>query len=326
MHPVVSVCVPCYNVAPYIGKFLDSLLSQTYKNLQVILVNDGSTDETAALIEEYLPRLRAEGYETLMIHQENGGQAAAIQTGIRAATGTFLTWPDPDDWMTPDSIEKRVCFLEEHPDVAMVRGNVEQIEYGSGRSLGTLAPIGTGAHPIHHFFRKIIHSDTWLVPICSMIRLIYLDAEIPNRDIYVSRQAGQNFQLLLPIAWKYPCRQMEEVLGFYLIRPNSHSRNTDTLQKRLAYCDMCEDVLLQTLSRIPWTEAFAMEVRCKYVLKRLTLARRAKDKEALNRIYRHSLNAPELIPHKKLIRWYRYAPSPLIRLGESIRKRLRYHS
>lgn len=323
-HPLVSVCSPCYNVAPYIGKFLDSLLQQTYKHLQVILVDDGCTDRTPDIIESYLPRLRAEGYEVLVIHQENGGQSAAIQTGIRAATGEFLSWPDPDDWMAPECIEKCLLFLQEHPEVAMVRSNMEKIEDGSGRSLGLMEPAKGGTHIIRHFFDKLVFSNTWFSAGASMIRLSSFDAVLPNREIFVTRKGGQNWQLLLPLAWSYPCWQMEDILTFYRVRANSHSRSANTLQKRLDYYDMCEESVLQTLARIPGTEAYEVPVRCDYAMKRLTAARRAKNDEARRHLYRQLTAQPQLRQKKLLLMWYMYAPRPLIRLGQSLRKLLRY--
>jgi len=86
---LVSVITPCYNVEMYLPKFLDSLLQQTYKSLEVILVDDGSTDNTQIILNEYAPRLEAEGYAVKVVHQENGGLASAINFGLKFFTGEF---------------------------------------------------------------------------------------------------------------------------------------------------------------------------------------------------------------------------------------------
>ena len=101
---LVSLIVPCYNVERYMPRFIESLAAQTYKRLQIVLVDDGATDGTGTLIAESVSRLEAEGYSVKVITQANRGLAGAVDTGLRHVTGEFLTWPDPDDWLTSDLI------------------------------------------------------------------------------------------------------------------------------------------------------------------------------------------------------------------------------
>ncbi|SMC83692.1 glycosyltransferase family 2 protein [Papillibacter cinnamivorans] len=99
--PLVSVIVPVYNVEPYLRKSLDSILAQTYGCLEIILVNDGSSDGSGALCEDYArkdARIR-------VIHQKNGGVSSARNTGLSAASGEYIAWVDPDDWCSPDFIQ-----------------------------------------------------------------------------------------------------------------------------------------------------------------------------------------------------------------------------
>ncbi len=248
--PLVSVCVPCYNVAPYIGRLLTSLIEQTYKHLEIILVDDGSTDETHEIITAYIPQLKQEGYNVIYVRQENGGQSAAINTGLKYVTGEFFTWPDADDWMTPNAIEKLIQFLLTHPNVHMVRGNV-QVCNETPYSLHECI-ISKELQPYHiiNFYEKLLVSNAWFAPIATMIRFSsFLEAN-GGRDIYVSKQAGQNWQLMLPIASQYECWQLPEVLGYYLIRENSHSRQANNFQKKYDYLVMCEDVLVNTIKKL----------------------------------------------------------------------------
>lgn len=102
MEPKISVLVPSYNVAPWIGSTLDSILSQTYKNLEVIVVDDGSTDETAGILERYAAR----DERVIVVHQPNAGLVAARETGIANATGEYVTFVDGDDTIDPDMYER----------------------------------------------------------------------------------------------------------------------------------------------------------------------------------------------------------------------------
>lgn len=97
MEPKISVVIPAYNVAPYLRECLDSVLSQTYENLEVLLVDDGSTDETPVLCDAYAAR---DGRITV-IHRENGGISAARNSGLDAATGEFIGFVDADDRAAP---------------------------------------------------------------------------------------------------------------------------------------------------------------------------------------------------------------------------------
>ena len=272
----VSVLTPCYNVASYIPRLLDSLLEQTYKNLEIILVNDGSTDETADIVKAYIPRMEREGYKVIFLEQENGGQSSAINNGLKYVTGEFLTWPDSDDWMTPDSIEKRVRFLLEHPDVGMLRSNIERIDEESGNAAGCFEQEATASAPIDGIYEQLALTRTWFAPVGYMVRMAMFDQVLPDREIYVSKRAGQNWQMMLPIAQKFPCWQMGEVLGYYLVRKASHSHSQNSLEERLQYNKMCEDVELNTLLRIGNQEAMIQKVRDSYIIKNFnTVARHA---------------------------------------------------
>ena len=101
-EPLVSVIVPVYNVAAYLQRCLDSLLGQTYRNLEIICVNDGSTDGSAAILDEYATK----DARIKVIHQENAGVSVARNRGLDSATGEYVGFIDADDWLEPDAYEK----------------------------------------------------------------------------------------------------------------------------------------------------------------------------------------------------------------------------
>lgn len=117
-NPQISVIVPVYNVEPYLRKCLDSIVGQTYENLEIILVDDGSPDHCGAICDEYA----AKDSRITVIHQENGGVAAARNVGLRTASGDWLGWVDPDDSIEPDMYEYLLAHALEHgADMAVCR-------------------------------------------------------------------------------------------------------------------------------------------------------------------------------------------------------------
>lgn len=122
MDPLVSIIVPVYNVLPYLHEALDSLTGQTYRNLEIILIDDGSSDGSKDVCDEYAfrdPRIK-------VIHQENKGLSAARNTGLDAANGDFIAFLDPDDAFHSMFIEKMLSsMLNEDADMALCRFSVQ---------------------------------------------------------------------------------------------------------------------------------------------------------------------------------------------------------
>ncbi len=99
--PLISVIIPVYNVEKYLKKCIDSVLNQTYDNFEIILIDDGSTDSSGKICDEYASK---DG-RIAVIHKENGGQSVARNTGIERSTGEWLYFPDSDDYIAEDMFE-----------------------------------------------------------------------------------------------------------------------------------------------------------------------------------------------------------------------------
>ena len=108
--PLVSVCIPCHNAASYIGAALDSVLAQTWKHLEIIVVNDGSTDGSAEVLERYKER------GVRVINQENRGQCAAANRALVESTGDYIKFFDADDLLSQEMIEKQIERLAGRTD------------------------------------------------------------------------------------------------------------------------------------------------------------------------------------------------------------------
>lgn len=110
MNDLISVIVPVYNVAQYLPQCLDSILNQDHRSLEVIVIDDGSTDGSGAICDEYARR----DSRVRVIHQKNGGAAAAKNAGLRLATGEFLSFVDSDDFLEPDVYGYMLGVLKSH--------------------------------------------------------------------------------------------------------------------------------------------------------------------------------------------------------------------
>ena len=148
MSDKVSVIIPTYNYARFIEDCLNSVLSQTYKNLEIIVVDDGSTDNTKEVLSAYGDKIK-------YIYQENSGLSASRNTGIKNATGKYIQFLDSDDFLHPKSIEHRVQFLTSNPSfkIAVCRN---KFFYGYSKIIKNLLNRGWYLHrenlDIHHLY------------------------------------------------------------------------------------------------------------------------------------------------------------------------------
>src|ERR1700677_2300753 len=124
--PLVSVVIPCYNSARYLAETIESALAQSYPRVEIIVVNDGSRDETGRI---------ACSYGVRYIYQANRGISAARNTGIRHCRGEYVLFLDHDDRLLPHAVETRVRLLEEHRECALAVGEHRYIG-ADGKAIG----------------------------------------------------------------------------------------------------------------------------------------------------------------------------------------------
>jgi glycosyltransferase involved in cell wall biosynthesis len=125
---VVSVVIPAFNAEAFIGECIGSALSQTYPQVEVIVVDDGSTDATASVVARFGTAVRC-------LRQANARQAAARNAGIKAASGEFVAFLDADDVWRPEKLERQLALFEERPELGLVYCSVEEID-PHGKPLG----------------------------------------------------------------------------------------------------------------------------------------------------------------------------------------------
>lgn len=126
--PLVSVIVPCYNQGHFLGACIESALAQTYSPVEIVVVDDGSTDDTPEVARRFEGKI-------VYVRQENSGPAAARNKGVEIAKGEVIGWCDGDDLLYPGCLSRRVAMLLGDPDVGMVVGNIGFVGE-DGRDLG----------------------------------------------------------------------------------------------------------------------------------------------------------------------------------------------
>ena len=158
-NPLVSVVIPAYNAERFLGEAIESVLAQAYGPVETIVVDDGSTDDTAAVARSY------DGVKVIV--QENGGPAAARNRGFAAANGDFVAFHDADDTMTPDKLEIQAGRLIADEGAEMVVGE-QEIVVEPGAELpfwheASEARIGLPARPPDLADEPLIHPMTMVI-------------------------------------------------------------------------------------------------------------------------------------------------------------------
>ena len=245
---LVSIVTPCYNGEKYIERFLNSIIHQTYSSLELVLINDGSTDRTEEIVNEYRDKLEQRGIRFVYEYQENAGQAAALNRGLKLFTGRYLMWMDSDDEILPEAIEKRVEFLQNNPQYVFCYGKAISVVEENPQQIVEIYEKRT-KNGRYDFFEGVLYSRGVFFS-GYMVLTSALDKVIIDREIYTGK-GGQNAQLLLPLAWHYgEPGYVEESIYKYYIRENSHSHSQNTSEKIIQQFYNYEKILLETLKKI----------------------------------------------------------------------------
>lgn len=248
-NQLVSIITPCYNGEKTVSRYLDSVLNQTYKNIELIFVNDGSTDNTEQVVLSYEKIFEENGKKLIYIKQENKGLGGAINTGLKYFTGDFLCWADADDFFHLESIEKRVRFLNENLQYGCVTSNA--YVYNEDNLNDILYKVGDNSknNDDEYQFEYHLKAQSIFCCGCHMIRKkAFLDVN-PNREIYPARR-GQNWQMLLPVYYKYKRGFLDEALYNYIIYDSSMSTVERTKESRIKRFKEHYDIIENTLNRI----------------------------------------------------------------------------
>lgn len=161
--PLVSILIPCYNSARWIAATLDSALAQTHPRCEIIVVDDGSTDGSAALVERYIAR------GVKLVRQPNAGAAAARNTALRHARGEFIQYLDSDDLLAPDKIARQVAAVAAAPAGTIAAGPWGRFTDDPGAAVFQPEAVWADLGPVEWLARSwagggMFPPVVWLVP------------------------------------------------------------------------------------------------------------------------------------------------------------------
>ncbi len=218
-QPLVSVIMPCYNGEKFIDEAIESVINQTYKNWELIIVDDGSTDKSKKIINNYLSDERI----YYICHTKNIGIPSARNTGINTSGGEFIALLDQDDKWLPNKLDLQIDkFYESKPEVGLVFGNIDVVDlYGN---------IIYEVKNVKINFEKINQRD--------LTRHLFLNCFIPSITVMYKRKCtkevgrfdeailwgGDDYDLWLRIANKFKFAYVNKVLGIRRLHDNNYSQ------------------------------------------------------------------------------------------------------
>lgn len=212
--PLVSIVIPVYNGADYLRQAIESALAQTYPNVEVLVVNDGSTDggATAAIARSCGGRIR-------YFEKANGGVASALNAGIREMRGEWFSWLSHDDLYAPRKVEAEVARALQHPDPVVLFSDYEQVD-SDGRLLA-VQRVRTGALP---FRFALVASDpvngcTTLVPRACFDAVGVFDETL---------RTAQDYDMWFRLAKRFRFVHLPEVLVKSRLHPRQGTRTIPT--------------------------------------------------------------------------------------------------
>lgn len=255
--PLVSILTSCYNGGKFIEQYKNCLLSQTYRPIECIIINDGSEDDSGPLLNNLSEEANQQGIHTRIIHQQNTGNALAISRAYGISTGEYITCWDIDDIFFPENISILVDTLNSSPDCAAAHANgFHADESNKDVVLSTFSeknPKYTG----QNLFEHLLAGTSWNWPGAYMVKSHVLEGIYGGRKIPIPRlwKNSQNLQLLLPACYVKSVYQSQPVMK-YIYYKHSISHITPTYEEELRRINAYEDIRIQLLEIMGLTSEY----------------------------------------------------------------------
>ena len=205
-RPLVSVVIPAYNAGRTVDTALQSVFSQTYRNFEVIVVDDGSTDDTAE-------RVAAWGSRVTLRRQTNAGPAAARNHAIRCASGDLIAFLDADDVWLPTKLARQVEYFEKYPETGLLHSDAVTTNATLSVMLETLEPSTTAMHPPSNSYCALYHCEFFVKTLTVVVpRAVVEEVGVfdERREFHV-----EDWDMWLRIAAKHPMGYLPEKLAIH---------------------------------------------------------------------------------------------------------------
>jgi len=243
--PKVSVIIPTYNYGKYIEKAIDSVLAQTYKDFEIIVVDDGSTDNTREIIEtKYKDKVR-------YFYQENSGAPVARNKGIKESKGEYLVFLDADDWFMPENLEKKVAFLDNNAGYGWV--------YSDGYYVNKEGEIIDKASNRFSFSNRKLEGNISF-ELFSMGNYIAMDSVLMRKECInevgpfnETLPAYHDYELWLRLSLKFKIKILNDCLTYQVVHSGSLS-SQDCVYPRsfLMITQIHKSLFIKKIGRTKW--------------------------------------------------------------------------
>jgi len=209
----VSVIIPTYNRADLLKEAIDSVLEQTWREFEVIVVDDGSTDATGDAVRPYGGRVR-------YVYKENGGPSSARNVGIREAKGTYVAFLDSDDLWEPEKLKVQMGFMLEHPEVKLTCTDSSLIGSGGKRERRLSRDLVGNLFPLL-YSNSFVRTSTVVMARECFQEIGYFDERY---------RSAEDYDLWLRVARRYPIAYLSRPLVRYRKQEDNVSRDKLTLR------------------------------------------------------------------------------------------------
>lgn len=244
---MVSIIICCYNATSFIDRCFNSLLSQTYKHLEIILVDDGSTDRSYEIASSYKQHFEVQGMRLVLLKQNNQGAGYAAAHGLLHATGDYIICFDIDDYLYPESISKMRNFLVENPEFSVVRTNGYKTKEFNNLNTAQLFITEESEKKNTNIFRNLMLGTTNNWAGSYMVRASVLWTRYPTHKILASRY-GQNLQILAVATYKNKTGFIDEPLMQYINNPYSFTNKHQTFEDSIKLYNEFEKIRFDILN------------------------------------------------------------------------------
>ena len=216
--PLVSVILPTYNCAAFLPHSIGSILAQTYNSYEIIVVDDGSTDNTKEVLNSFIQRIK---YVQL---EQNRGLPATRNIGIRSAQGTYIAFIDADDLWIPEKLQTDIEYFDKHPDISMVYSKHINIdEKGCVLDGGPKIRLPSG-----NIFIQLFSEQNFIIPSSVVVRNnVFQTTGLFDEQLFNC----QDWDMWLRIAFYFNVAGINKTLVKYRHNPHSLSKNRSNVLK-----------------------------------------------------------------------------------------------
>ena len=246
--PQVSVIITTYNYAHFLSRAVESVLHQTYKNFEIIVIDDGSTDDTQSVVKA--------GWGVQYFYQENKGLAAARNAGIKKSKGTYLVFLDADDWLEKDALMQNVLLIQDKPNVAFVSGNYYLLRVENNVLEAVCASV-TGNHYV-----RLLQGNYIGMHAAVMFQRWVFDKIRYNEAL----KACEDYDLYLNIARQYKVLHHQAFIATYYFHGSGLSHNykimmdaiTTVMKKQAPFIKSLEEKIAYAEGLEQWKDYYAL--------------------------------------------------------------------